>query len=75
MKSEPSEAVEIAPRAVTRQDRESSSSGSLACTRCNWYIDDEGRQKEEMFRKAPCRWSLRKPFRLFCGADASVNRT
>jgi hypothetical protein len=66
MKSESSEGFEITPTAVTREERESSVRGSLACTRCNWYIDGEGWQEEEMFQKAPCRWFLSKPFRLFC---------
>ena len=75
MKSEPSEGFEIAPRGAAREDQENPSNGSLACTRCNWYIDGEAWQEEEMFRKAPCRWFLRKPFRLFHRANASVNRT
>jgi hypothetical protein len=75
MKSESSEGFEITPRAMTREDQERSSSDSLACTCCNWYIDGEGWHEEEMSRKAPCRLLLRRPFRPFCRADASVNRT
>ena len=48
MKSEPSEGFEIAPRGAAREDQENPSNGSLACTRCNWYIDGEGWQEEEM---------------------------
>jgi hypothetical protein len=66
--------VEIASRAVSSKDRENSSSVALACTRRSWYIDGEEWQEEEMFRKAPCHWFLRKPSRLFYGTGASVDR-
>jgi hypothetical protein len=75
MKTGSSEGFEMTPIAPKRENRERSHSGSLACTSCNWYIDGEGRQEEEMFRKASRRWFLCKPFCFLGEADASVNRT